>query len=39
MEGVTAVNAGLTQLSQTYTRNQKGIRKGKKRGRFPLIRA
>ena len=25
MEGVTAVNAGLTQLSQTYTRNQKGM--------------
>jgi RHS repeat-associated protein len=25
MEGVTAVNAGLTQLSQTYTRNEKGM--------------
>jgi RHS repeat-associated protein len=25
MEGVTAVNAGLTQLSQTYSRNQKGM--------------
>jgi hypothetical protein len=25
MEGVTAVNVGLTQLSQTYTRNSKGM--------------
>jgi hypothetical protein len=25
MEGVTAVNAGLTQLSQTYSRNEKGM--------------
>jgi RHS repeat-associated protein len=25
MEGVTAVNAGITQLSQTYSRNQKGM--------------